>query len=131
MDLVLFHPETEVIDLNNYTNFEWDKVLVFRRTIGRKEIEEALGATLNFPDIKLDLSSGMVFAKNGKIVHYEIFPFTYNKAPTFTLYPYADEEEVEKIHVFSEKEAVFHVSRIGREDGKICFLLFPLTEEKE
>ena len=128
LDLDFFHPETEVIDLNSYTNFDWDNVLVFKRIVFREEIEDTLAVKLNFPERKLDLSSGIVFEKNGKIVHYEFFPFAYNKAATFALYPYADEDEVQKIQVFSVNEAVFRVSRIGRNDGRICYALIPLKE---
>lgn len=61
--------ERERFYLSAATDFEWDRAVAFEFPADLKELEKVAGAKIDF---KYDISSGIIFINNGKIVFKDI-----------------------------------------------------------
>jgi len=73
MDSVGFNKETYV-KITDYTSFEWDRVLIFNYPTTNAQINKVLGVEFTG---STDLAEGMIFVKDGEIVHYEYFDYSF------------------------------------------------------
>lgn len=60
------------ISIESITDFKWDKMVIFQVGSSNDEITKALGVKYNG---RTDLTSGMVFVLNKKVVHEERVPY--------------------------------------------------------
>ena len=117
--LIIFYNSTKVskkiIDYCNkqedYTNFDWDKIIIYITPTSRKELLEFSGI-----DYKksLDLRSGMIFVKDKQIVYEEYFKTDFESPYKFIIRPYKDSSN--KINQFTKDKAIFNVERIKWEN---------------
>ena len=119
--------QKDIIRLADYTPFDWDKVMVFKWPTGASDVERELGVECHISRYAFDLSSGIIFVKDNKIIHYEIFAIDYNKGAKFTIYPVADLYDFTDQRVFQKEDAVFSTSCFGRSDGSLGYTLYPLN----
>ena len=105
------------VALSDLTDFDWDKAVVYEwlSSNNTKEIEDAIGAKY---DKYLDMSSGIIFVKNGKIVYEERFVFDYSSLDPkvkFFIDPYKNGDSNKKIRVFT-RDAVFECWKSGSDN---------------
>lgn len=111
--------DTTSIVLSDFTDFEWDRVIVFTISAHTKEIGEALKVEYDTP---LDLNYGIVFANGDQVVYEEVFESKSSGIDIYfqlKIYPYTEEEEnilsqkeKPKYKVFTKEDAVFDCFRI-------------------
>lgn len=111
------------IKLSDFTDFEWDNVIIYRYPVTAKEISEFAGIDY---EKALDIQSGMIFVKNGKVVYEEEFETDFESVSPFMIYPYADINSEFKINSFSIEDAVFISEKI-RYDNENRYILKPLS----
>ena len=99
------------IKIRDFTNFNWDKVLIFNYPTTNKEIESVLGVPFSGPT---DLATGMIFTYEGQIVKVEYFEYDYWDNLGFIIY--ASQKDVNRPNyaVFSYDDAVFEGYRFLR-----------------
>lgn len=61
--------ERESFSLSAVTDFDWDRAVAFEFPADLKELEKVAGAKIDF---NYDVSSGIIFINNGKIVFKDI-----------------------------------------------------------
>jgi len=93
------------IELKEFTNFEWDKVLIYEYPTSAQEIVEALG--IDKYEGNLDLMSGVIFVKEDKIVYEEIFKQDYVSTPRFYIYASKKTSLYENNRVFTYENSQF------------------------
>lgn len=110
-----FTEDTLKIKMEDYTDFDWDTLIVYRHPADAAEIDEAGGIRYRG---SLDLTDGMIFAKDGRVVYEEVFPTDFETPYAFVVFPCA-EEDPDQAHVraFTPKTAVFAGTRENY-DGK-------------
>jgi len=59
------------INIAELTNFEWDKMVVFRDPVSQAQISNAIGVDFTG---NLNHRNGIIFVRNGEIVYEEMFP---------------------------------------------------------
>lgn len=97
------------IKLSDFTDFEWDNVIIYRNPTTKKEIKEITG--VNY-DKELDLQSGMIFTKDDKVVYEEVFKSDFESPYVFIIYPYEDKISEIKINQFEKDKAIFKGEKI-------------------
>ncbi len=101
------------VALSDLTDFDWDKAVVYVDLMLGKEIEDAVGIKY---DKTLDMSSGIVFVKDKKIVYEEDFSVVYSgphpKRRKFFIEPYKNDDANRKVRVFA-RDAVFECFKYG------------------
>ncbi len=117
--------ETVEIVLSDFTHFEWDKVLIFQYPTSENDIEEAIGDEFKG---STDLTAGMIFVKDNKIVKYEYFDFSYEAPPKFFIYPFTDINNENKFRVFSKENAIF--SAKVEKSNKRYYVLYPKDDNE-
>ena len=113
------------IRLSDITDFEWDKMLVFRYPTTNEEIKDALGVDY---DSSLDLVSGVIFVKNNKIVYDETFDIHFDAPPIFSMYPNRDINAKPKYKVFTIETAVLECERVYIGGGEDIYWMYPHDE---
>ena len=95
------------IKLEDFTNFDWDKVVVYSIPASQDDIASALGFDY---DVEDDLTAGMIFIKGKKVVYEETFKTDYESPYKFVIHPSKDSKlEVTK---FRKADAAFDIKRI-------------------
>ena len=99
------------IKISDYTNFDWDKVIIYITPTSKKDLLEFSGI-----DYKksLDLRSGMIFVKDKQIIYEEYFETDFESPYKFIIHPYKDSNN--KINQFTKEKAIFNVERIKCEN---------------
>jgi len=128
-------PESEDvrIRLSDFTEFDWDRVVIFEFPATAAEINREVG--INYQRA-IDLQAGMIFVRGNQIVHEEEFKnafltFEPNKYCPLVIYP--SEEGPNGVHfaTFDKSAAVFKVEK-GEKSGKSVYWLRPgKTEDKK
>lgn len=116
------------IHLLDFTDFDWDKVVVFQYPVSKKEISEAIGVEYKK---SLDLLSGMIFVYESRIIYEEIFENNdsfKNKVSPFVIYPHEDINEKSHFKVFTPEEAVFKCWVKQYDHKNWYFRLYPHEE---
>lgn len=113
------NPET-VIELSAFTDFEWDKVLIYKNPVSAQEIYQMTGISYE----PKDLCSGWVFFLENKVVYEEIFKTDFESLPSFFVYPCSNLNAEEKCTALT-KENAFFVCEKYENDGKIGYALYP------
>lgn len=113
------------IELIDFTMFEWDEVLIFNYPTTKSEIEEALGVSY---EGATDLTSGMVFVKDGQITHLEYFDYDYNATGKFMIYSQTEIGAAPHYRVFSKENAVF-LGKKGNVGKKPYYRLYPSLQK--
>lgn len=120
--------EETVIDMSDFTDFEWEKCIVYGAKTQTKDIRDSFGIDY---DTYLDLNYGIVFVKGDKVVYEGFFKVSEydltNKMPPLIIYPYAEDSE-DKINYacFAKDEAKFKV--VKKDDGNNCgYRLYPVV----
>ncbi|SCH62897.1 Uncharacterised protein [uncultured Clostridium sp.] len=101
--------EKTCVKISDFTQFEWDTLLIFRYPITQKEIEEAIGVRY---EGSLDLTSGMIFVLNNEVVYDEIFKNAYTALTPLLIYPYEDINYSKKYAAFSPDTAIFECEKV-------------------
>jgi len=109
------------VKLTDFTEFDWDRALVFNYPTSAKEISDVLH--VNY-DKSLDLISGIIFVKSDKITYDEIFKNDYESPPRFFIYPHRDINAQPKYKVFTRDNAVFECERKEYKYHN-CYVLIP------
>lgn len=112
-----------IIRIAEFTDFEWDYFLVFQYPVSASEIEKAIGVKY---DGSLDLTAGMIFVQNGKIVYNEIFEDVYSGLAPFQIYPYEDINAELHYNVFTPKKASFRCEKVISEESH-GYRLYPVN----
>jgi uncharacterized lipoprotein NlpE involved in copper resistance len=97
--------------LSDLTDFDWERALVFEYPTTQKEIEDAIGIKYTK---SLDLVSGIIFVKEGKIVYDETFSKDFDGKSEFFVYANIGSTNRPKLKVFGSG-AVF---KCGKEKSK-------------
>ncbi len=128
-----------IIDMSDFTDFEWDQCIVYRAGTWTKDIRETFHVNYK---TSLDLQSGIVFFQDGEAVYEEFFKdieyLSTDKVPPFLILPYGEEEEKKggssiKYAGFERKEAKFKCIKEHRESkglfgkkGYYSYGLYPI-----
>ncbi|MCL1792016.1 MAG: hypothetical protein FWG40_11890 [Peptococcaceae bacterium] len=97
------------VALSDLTDFDWDEALVYRLLMSNDAIEDALGIKY---EKYLDLSSGIIFVKDKKIVYEETFNLAGFDPPKFSILAYRNSNGKPKVRVFS-RDSIFECYRYG------------------
>jgi len=110
------------VNLSDFTNFEWDTVLVFQHPVSAQDIENAIGVKY---EKSLDLTSGMIFVLDGKIIYDEIFKDDYTDLAPLLIYPYDNINADLNYNVFTPVTASFKCEKVNRKDS-YGYRLYPI-----
>lgn len=110
------------IKLSDFTNFEWDSVIIYRNPTTKKDIKEITGIPY---EKELDLQSGMIFIKDSKVVYEEVFKTDFESPYIFIIYPYEDKNSETKINQFEKDKAIFKGEKI-KYHNKNRYVLKPI-----
>ena len=109
------------VRLSDFTDFEWDNVVIYSYPITQKELSEIIG--INYKK-EPDLQSGMIFIKNKKIVYEELFENNFETPSHFIIYPFKNINSDIKVKNFLKDEAVFRGEKIYY-NGENRYILKP------
>ncbi|MDE6471319.1 MAG: hypothetical protein K2L19_09920 [Eubacterium sp.] len=115
------------VRLSDFTNFEWDYVIIYDLPVTAKDISEYAG--INY-EKALDLQSGMIFIKDNEIIFEEYFKTDFESPYPFVIKPYTDKDSEQKINKISMDDAIFLAETI-RYNNERRFLLKPLMFDKK
>ncbi|MCL2024410.1 MAG: hypothetical protein FWG78_01335 [Coriobacteriia bacterium] len=100
------------INLADFTDFEWDRAVVYAHPVTKAEIEEALGIEC---DILFDLQSGIIFAHNGKVMYDEVFKQKYRGidpvVASFLMHHNQDVNKTPRFRVLTPQDAIFELRK--------------------
>lgn len=85
------------IVISDYTNFDWDTLIIYKTPVSKNELFETTG--LDYKK-ELDLKSGMIFTKDNQIVYEESFETDFETPYKFIIYPYEDINAERNINVY-------------------------------
>lgn len=105
------------IVMKNFTDFKWDKMVIYN--LGSSEIEVSKALGFEFTG-STDLMSGIIFAYKKKIVYEEKIPY-YPEKPSQIEYLLNDKP---KCRTYTPKTAVFNGSKENI-DGKYYYTVVP------
>lgn len=97
------------IKLSDFTDFEWDNVIIYKVPATNKEIEEITGIHY---DKTIDLQSGMIFIRDGNVVYEEVFKTDFETPYNFVIFPYEDINSKMNINQFEKDNAIFYGEKI-------------------
>lgn len=97
-----------VVKLSDYTDFDWDYVIVYKNPITTNELNEITGIDYKK---ELDLQSGMIFTKDDEIVYEEFFETDFESPYKFIIYPYVSTDSEIRVNRFSKENAVFECEK--------------------
>ncbi len=97
------------VNLYDYTDFEWDNVIIYKNPATEKEINETAG--INYGK-EPDLCSGMIFIKNNKVVYDEVFETDFESPFAFVIYPDIDINSQVKANKISKEAAIFNAEKV-------------------
>ncbi|MDR1815143.1 MAG: hypothetical protein LBR00_00470 [Clostridiales Family XIII bacterium] len=129
MEYVDNHEQDGYATLNiaEFTNFDWDRMLAFCPQTSSQEVEIALGVKYSK---SLDLTSGIIFTKGSEIVYEEMFAMypddgDIDMAPIFSILP-----QNGAFQVFDKSIAIFRCERIYTGSGvDYRYYLTPISEQ--
>lgn len=110
------------VRLEDFTDFEWDHVILYKSPVTLQEIREITGVQYNREP---DLQSGMLFVKENKVVYEEVFETDFESPYIFVIYPDADLNSEIKVRSFARDEAVFRGEKI-RYEGENRYVFKPV-----
>lgn len=116
-----------VIYISDFTDFEWDKCIIYGPATQTKDICDTFNIKYN---TYLDLNYGIIFLNNNDVVYEEFFKvadydFT-NKIPEFIIYPYKQNENSQiKYASFEKNEAKFKCIKQNSDNGRY-YRLYPV-----
>ena len=99
------------LKISDYTNFDWDKMIIYITPTSRKDLLEFSG--IDYKN-SLDLKARMIFVKDKQIVYEEYFETDFESPYKFIIHPYKDSSN--KINQFAKEKAIFNVERIKWEN---------------
>lgn len=108
--------------LSLFTDFEWDKVVIYKHPSTADEIYKTAGVKYE----PKDLSSGWFFVLDGEIVYEEIFETNFESLPQFFVYPYHDINNEKHCNSFDKDSAIFICNTL-ESDNKIGYSLYPIN----
>jgi hypothetical protein len=108
------------LTMSDITNFKWDKMLLYQVGSSNTEISQLIGVEFND---SLDLSSGMIFVHNNKIVYKEQIIYNPDKPYKLLLFIGALYGQPE-YGIFTPDNATFEGTRM-EENGKTYYKINP------
>ncbi len=111
------------VSISDFTDFEWEQVLIFQYPVSAQDIENAIGVKY---EGSLDLTSGMIFVYNQKVVYDEVFKDNYTNLAPFLIYPYDNINADLHYNVFTPETAVFRCEKINSKE-QYGYRLYPLS----
>jgi len=109
-----------IISMEEITNFEWDKMYVFKEEATLEEIEEALGFKYKYFD---DVARRIVFVADNKVTYHEDeFPYP-SKEPAGKVF-FQFKDDAKPYMLFHRKKANFKI-RKKKINGDLYFYLIP------
>lgn len=111
------------LKLTDFTDFEWDHVIIYKNPVTEKDIYEITGIDYHQ---NIDLQSGMIFIKDKEIVYEEVFQTDFESPYVFVIYPDTDVNSKIKVHQFSREQAVFQGEKIIY-DNENRYVFKPIT----
>ena len=115
-----------ILYLADFTDFKWDKMMIFNYPTSAEEVETALGVKY---DNAMDLISGMIFVRDGEIVYDEIFEHNYVETAKFYAYPQEEINAKPNYRIFLKEEAYFLAIRNENGEG-YYYRLYPYEGRK-
>ena len=109
-----------VLELSLFTDFEWDKVVIYKYPTTSDEIYQMVGIEYE----PSDLSSGWFFVLDDQIVYEETFETNFESLPLFFVYPYKDINAKEKCNVLDKKNSIL-ICEVLESDNQIGYSLYP------
>ncbi|MBU0576962.1 hypothetical protein KJ742_02320 [Patescibacteria group bacterium] len=121
--------ENCIVSADEVTDFDWDKMYIFREAVSNELVEEILNFQYN-----VDSSEGskrrIIFVKNNQVVHKELnFYNPWEGAPDKAVFFEYDEGEAHYYISRNKENAVFKVTSSDETEGKIYYFLTPVSEE--
>ena len=116
-----FEEKGIVIYFADFTDFQWDKMMIFNYPTSIEEVETALGVEY---DNSMDLVSGMIFVRDGEVVYDEIFEYNYMETASFFAYPQNKINAKPNYRVFLKEDAYFLAIRSENDKG-YYYRLYP------
>lgn len=120
-----YNSNTCILSMKEITDFEWDKMLMYQVGSSNTEISDLLG--VEFKD-SIDLSSGIIFIVNNKIV-YEEHIFYHPEKPYKLLLYVGRMYGQPKYGVYTPNNAVFDGSRTEI-NGNFYYKIAPSVLDK-
>ena len=102
-----------IINLSDFTNFDWDTVFIFQYPVSYQDIENAIGVKY---EGSLDLTSGMIFVLDGQIVYDEILKNDYTNLAPLLIYPYDDINADLNYNTFTSETASFKCEKVNSKE---------------
>lgn len=113
------------IKMNDYTDFDWDTLIIYRNPITVEEINEV--GDIDYKG-KLDLTDGMIFVNKGQVVYEETFLTDFETPHEFMIFPYIEGyHNKEHINVFTPKTAVFNGTKQNYNGEHDYYTLYPVA----
>jgi len=110
---------TCILSMRDITEFTWDKMLIYQVGSSNIEISEILG--VGFED-SIDLSSGMIFIYEDKIVYKE--SMLYNPDQLSNRLFYVDHGQPQYME-FTPNDAIFDGNRKETDDNSYYYIIVP------
>ncbi len=120
-----FNKDGVIVDLSDFTWFEWERAIVFRSPISAQTIEECLDVEYGKSP---DLLSGIVFVCNNQVVYEEFFESTYNgideRPPRFAIYHSSNINDEPRYKVITMTDDIFRCAQ-KESSGYSYYVLTP------
>ena len=113
--------ETIVVQLSSFTDFNWDKVIVFGPMAPKKDIEEKANVTITE---EIDIFGGIYFFDKEKLVHKEYFEETFDGDFKFKIKPYSKYNPQSRFIILEKDDAIFQCVKI-KDNNENSYVLFP------
>ena len=117
--------ESFELNISDFTDFEWEYVMIYRNPTTEKEISEAGGIDY---EGDTDLTSGMIFINDNKVVYEEVFETDFESPDKFVIYPHQDINADSKINKFANDNAVF-IGKVIEYNGDKKYQFYPKTDK--
>ena len=122
-----FTADTLKINMEDYTDFAWDTLVVYHHPADTAAVEAAGGIRCRG---SLDLRDGMIFVKDGQAVYEEVFPTDFETPYEFVIFPCV-QGDPNPVHVraFTPQTAVFSSSRTNYDGKYDSCVFYPLAAD--
>ncbi len=101
------NPDTCVLNIENVTNFKWDKLYIFNEDVHLEELNKVLG--FNYEYFK-DIARRIIFTRGNKVVYHEDdYPYPEEKFKGKVIFDLGF--DTVKYAIFTNNEAIFKIHR--------------------
>lgn len=108
------------ISMSEFTEFEWDKLIVFEPMASKTEMEKELGFNI---DAEIDVFGGIIFFSQDKTVYFSEFKETFDGDCIFKIITNRDAQVGKKYEIVSKESARFNCEKSTNAFGKDSYTL--------